>query len=727
MEDLFSTAKNLFDDIEDESEDALLDACMDAELEAAGSPLMTVPTPNGERCPRERLSHASTFTNYSSSAGQHIAVIVRVRPPPIDEAVCVDWQEAASQIVVQPPVGAVEEQLAPTTPGGRMPVPPRTPGRTPGGNGGGRTPGIGRTPGGGMRPPAPKRFRFDAVCGPDSSQDEVFAQARPLIDAALGGASACVLAYGQTGSGKTYTMAGTPSAPGVVPRALERLFEAIDASPSTEWHVTMTFVELYNDGWRDLLAPSSQPNQRLLPAQAESVRREQSAIHLREVKSHVRGSPPAWRLEGSATFRTPVSSLAQLQELVAYGHRARAVGETRYNERSSRSHAVLSIHIDSKPFGATVVRTGKLLLVDLAGSEALTTGPDSVLTAETRAINVSLTALCNVLQALSRNARRAERGGTSSMAHVPFRDHKLTMMLADSLGGQSHTLMIAGVQTGAQFCTTTLTTLKFASRARDVTMLTDGAAGLCAEAEAVVGEGATAAAASAREAKALAARVHELSARLARREEEIERLGALHRAQLQLMANERCVEHTRHVEALSRASGAEQQAVAAAREQAARASLLELAEREYAISELEIDVLLAHEERRAAQLQLHRAELELTNLHRAADKYRSSLALVEAQRDASQLQSERDYTDFARAAEGWRKDREGLMSLRVEVEALRERVSSLTDETAGQAAQLATLTHVAAAGGHEVAELKIASDCLGLPRIASLIRWPRSR
>ena len=179
-----------------------------------------------------------------------------------------------------------------------------------------------------------------------------------------------------------------------------------------------------------------------------------------------------------------------------------------------------------------------------------------------------------------------------------------------------------------------------------------------------VGEGATAAAASAREAKALAARVHELSARLARREEEIERLGALHRAQLQLMANERCVEHTRHVEALSRASGAEQQAVAAAREQAARASSLELAEREYAISELEIDVLLAHEERRAAQLQLHRAELELTNLHRAADKYRSSLALVEAQRDASQLQSERDYTDFARAAEGWRKDREVLMSLR---------------------------------------------------------------
>jgi kinesin family protein C2/C3 len=252
-----------------------------------------------------------------------------------------------------------------------------------------------------MRPPAPKRFRFDAVCGPDSSQDEVFAQARPLIDAALGGASACVLAYGQTGSGKTYTMAGTPSAPGVVPRALERLYEAIDASPSTEWHVTITFVELYNDGWRDLLAPSSQPNQRLLPAQAEAVRREQSAIHLREVKSHVRGAPPAWRLEGSATFRTPVSSLAQLQELVAYGHRARAVGETRYNERSSRSHAVLSIHIDSKPLGATVVRTGKLLLVDLAGSERLKkTESQGVRLREALHINTSLTALGKVIMSL---------------------------------------------------------------------------------------------------------------------------------------------------------------------------------------------------------------------------------------------------------------------------------------------------------------------------------------
>ena len=104
-------------------------------------------------------------------------------------------------------------------------------------------------------------------------------------------------------------------------------------------------------------------------------------------------------------------------------------------------------------------RTGKLHLVDLAGSESLQYQAERQMTSETKAINVSLTSLCDVLQALSKNARRAP--GVPAQP-VPFRNHKLTRLLADSLGGNSHTLMIATVQPSQLHFRSTLTTLKFA-------------------------------------------------------------------------------------------------------------------------------------------------------------------------------------------------------------------------------------------------------------------------
>jgi hypothetical protein len=148
-----------------------------------------------------------------------------------------------------------------------------------------------------------------------------------------------------------------------VPRAIERIWESIEASRgSLEWHVTLTYVELYNDGFRDLLASSSQPGQKILPFEAEAIRKEQSAIIMREIKGP-RGCAPTTYLEGSSTFRTPVHSVEELRELIAYGSAARAVGSTSLNERSSRSHAVITINLDSRPLGDSAPatwRTGKV-------------------------------------------------------------------------------------------------------------------------------------------------------------------------------------------------------------------------------------------------------------------------------------------------------------------------------------------------------------------------------
>ena len=193
----------------------------------------------------------------------------------------------------------------------------------------------------------------------------------------------------------------------------------------------------------------------------------QSAITLREHKAAKakRGRPPATFLDGSDTFRTEATSAAHLHEILARGTAARAVGCTSLNERSSRSHAIITLNIEATPKGAVAPREEKLHLVDLAGSENLAGHLEAQMSAETRAINSSLTALCDVLSALSKNARRAP---AAPRIPVPYRNHKLTRLLGDSLGGTSHTVMIAAVQTTAAHVRPTVSTLKFASRARDV-------------------------------------------------------------------------------------------------------------------------------------------------------------------------------------------------------------------------------------------------------------------
>ena len=125
------------------------------------------------------------------------------------------------------------------------------------------------------------RFTFDAVLGPESTQSDVYDLARPLIDAVLTGGSGCIFSYGQSGSGKTHTMLGTQEQPGIVPRAVAQLWAQLASDEQAS--VALTYVELYNDTFRDLLGSCNHKN-RLLPAQEEEARKAQHAITLREIR-----------------------------------------------------------------------------------------------------------------------------------------------------------------------------------------------------------------------------------------------------------------------------------------------------------------------------------------------------------------------------------------------------------------------------------------------------------
>lgn len=245
--------------------------------------------------------------------------------------------------------------------------------------------------------------------------------------------------------------------------------------------VRLTFVELYNNAFRNLLPP---------PPPQQQPQQQQRPIEVREA--------PDGRvfLDGPGSLSAPVTSAAATLALVRRGLAARATGATRCNAQSSRSHAILSLSVETRGAGAgAMVRQGKLNLVDLAGSERLAlSGAEGARQAETQNINLSLTALSNVLSALSRNALAAQQqqqqqqpasdspkpaaaaaaaaaGGAAAapgLLPVPYRQSKLTFLLKDSLGGNSRTLLVATVRASLPYKAQTLMTLQYAARARSV-------------------------------------------------------------------------------------------------------------------------------------------------------------------------------------------------------------------------------------------------------------------
>ncbi|CAN6177854.1 unnamed protein product [Urochloa humidicola] len=285
-----------------------------------------------------------------------------------------------------------------------------------------------------------KSFKFNKVLGPTASQDEVFKDIQPLIRSVLDGYNVCIFAYGQTGSGKTYTMTGPENATekewGVNYRALSDLFHiSHNRGDTTMYEISVQMIEIYNEQIRDLLGNNG-PEKKL---------------------GILNASQPNGLAVPDATLH-PVNSTSDVIQLMRMGLENRAVGSTALNERSSRSHSVVTIHIRGVDLKTGATLRGALHLVDLAGSERV---DRSAVTGdrlkEAQHINKSLSALGDVIFSLSQKN-----------AHVPYRNSKLTQVLQSSLGGHAKTLMFVQINPDLSSYSETLSTLRFAERVSGV-------------------------------------------------------------------------------------------------------------------------------------------------------------------------------------------------------------------------------------------------------------------
>ncbi|KAF3695718.1 Kinesin-like protein KIF27 [Channa argus] len=293
-------------------------------------------------------------------------------------------------------------------------------------------------------------FTFDHAFGPTASQDEVYESCvQPLVESLVDGYNATVFCYGQTGSGKTYTLGGgnLDEDGGIIDHVAQDVFLLLEQkrknSDNVEATVRMSYMELYREELRDLL--------------------ELPTIHK---DLHIREDERGHTLVVGAKEMV-VTSAEELLSIVEMGNALRHTGTTGMNERSSRSHAILTLQlIQSCPNNTSSVRSSKLCLVDLAGSErAGKTGNTGTRLKESVHINTGLLALGNVIRALSDPARN-RRGNSCNSAHIPYRDAKITRLLRDSLGGTAHTLMVACVSPSHYSVNETLNVLQFASKAR---------------------------------------------------------------------------------------------------------------------------------------------------------------------------------------------------------------------------------------------------------------------
>lgn len=284
-----------------------------------------------------------------------------------------------------------------------------------------------------------KVFTFDAVYDWNSSQQDLYEETvRPLVSSVLDGFNGTIFAYGQTGTGKTYTMEGLKTdheRRGVIPRSFEHIFNHIGRSENMQYLVRASYLEIYQEEIRDLL----QPDQSL---RFELKEKPDIGVFVKDLSTSV------------------CKSAVEIQQLMNTGNQNRTIGATNMNEHSSRSHAIFLITIEMGSIGDTGgIRVGRLNLVDLAGSERQSkTGSSGERLKEASKINLSLSALGNVISALV----------DGKTTHVPYRDSKLTRLLQDSLGGNSKTIMVANIGPASYNYEETLTTLRYANRAKNI-------------------------------------------------------------------------------------------------------------------------------------------------------------------------------------------------------------------------------------------------------------------
>ncbi|KAJ2008110.1 Kinesin- motor protein [Coemansia thaxteri] len=323
-------------------------------------------------------------------------------------------------------------------------------------------------------PTSAQTYHYDGVFGPKATQEHIYERiVSPILDEVMQGYNCTIFAYGQTGTGKTYTMEGdldasevdhglaVPALPssngnssdllchsrlstraGVIPRTLHNLFYALDKQ-SAEYYVRVSYVELYNEELRDLLASNDVPG---------------DAAGLKVFES---GTDKGIIIQGLNEMA--VTSARDAVAALQAGAQRRAVAATRCNEASSRSHAIFTITVFIRERAVTaegedIVKLGKLNLVDLAGSENIgRSGAQDMRAREAGNINKSLLVLGRVITAL-----------VEKNSYVPYRDSKLTYIIKDSLGGRTRTCMIATISTSAANIEETVKTLKYARDAKGI-------------------------------------------------------------------------------------------------------------------------------------------------------------------------------------------------------------------------------------------------------------------
>eukprot|EP00064_Thunnus_orientalis_P022887 superscaffoldBa00008134_g23108 len=296
-----------------------------------------------------------------------------------------------------------------------------------------------------------KTYTFDMVFGPAAKQIEVYRSVVcPILNEVIMGYNCTVFAYGQTGTGKTFTMEGERSPDeqftweedplaGIIPRTLHQIFEKLSEN-GTEFSVKVSLLEIYNEELFDLLSPSEDVNERLQLFDDPRNKRGVVVKGLEEVTVHNKD---------------------EVYQILERGAAKRRTASTLMNAYSSRSHSVFSVTIHMKEItleGEELVKIGKLNLVDLAGSENIgRSGAVDKRAREAGNINQSLLTLGRVITAL-----------VEKRPHIPYRESKLTRILQDSLGGRTKTSIIATVSPSSSNLEETLSTLEYASRAKNI-------------------------------------------------------------------------------------------------------------------------------------------------------------------------------------------------------------------------------------------------------------------
>ncbi|KAM0503916.1 Kinesin- protein 11 [Verticillium nonalfalfae] len=294
-----------------------------------------------------------------------------------------------------------------------------------------------------------KTYNFDRAFSPAADQSMVFDDVvRPILDEMLAGFNCTIFAYGQTGTGKTYTMSGDMTetmgllsdAAGIIPRALQALFNKLEAD-DCESAVKCSFIELYNEELRDLIAVEEGAKLKIF----DDTSRKGHATTI------VQGME-------EKHIKTAGEGIKVLQD----GSLKRQVAATKCNDLSSRSHTVFTVTAyvkrKNEDGGEDYVSAGKLNLVDLAGSENIQrSGAENKRAAEAGLINKSLLTLGRVINALVDRSQ-----------HIPYRESKLTRLLQDSLGGRTKTCIIATVSPAKSNLEETISTLDYAFRAKNI-------------------------------------------------------------------------------------------------------------------------------------------------------------------------------------------------------------------------------------------------------------------